>query len=155
MDFFSLFVTLLWYLPFLSTAVPVAEPVAEPEMHLEKRKSAQTCKIVNLNKGQYVNCRYGATTKAGNIFAFSRGDKLIFSCKKKGQCVKGNWGGNEAKEQRKEAKNCSTWDRVTLYGTTCYVNGYFTDNNCSSMLERFQDTQLDRYAYMNLVADAS
>lgn len=91
MDFFSLFVTLLWCLPFLSTAVPVADPVAEPEMHLEKRKSAQTCKIVNLNKGQYVNCRYGATTKAGNIFAFSKGDKLIFSCKKKGQCVKGNW----------------------------------------------------------------
>ncbi|PGH33287.1 hypothetical protein GX50_03899 [[Emmonsia] crescens] len=91
MNFFNLFVILLGFLPFLSAAVPVADPVAEPEMHLEKRRSAQTCKIVNLNKGQYVNCRYGPTTKAGNIFGFRKGQKLTFACYKKGQCVKGYW----------------------------------------------------------------
>ncbi|KKZ66533.1 hypothetical protein EMCG_01129 [[Emmonsia] crescens] len=116
MNFFNLFVILLGFIPFLSAAVPVADPVAEPEMHLEKRRSAQTCKIVNLNKGQYVNCRYGPTTKAGNIFGFRKGQKLTFACYKKGQCVKGY----------------CTWDRITLYGTTCYVNGYYTDNRCSS-----------------------
>ncbi|OJD21358.1 hypothetical protein ACJ73_07300 [Blastomyces percursus] len=88
MKFFILLVALLGFLPFLAAAVPVADPVAEPEMHLEKRRSAQTCKIVNLSKGEYVNCRYAPTTKAGNIFAFSQGQKRTFSCKKKGQCIK-------------------------------------------------------------------
>ncbi|EGE81833.2 hypothetical protein BDDG_04776 [Blastomyces dermatitidis ATCC 18188] len=88
MKFFSLFVALLGFLPFLAAAFPVADPVAEPEMHLEKRRSAQTCRIVNLRKGEYVNCRYGPTTKAGNIFAFRQGQKRTFSCKKKGQCIK-------------------------------------------------------------------
>ncbi|OJD10883.1 hypothetical protein AJ78_08225 [Emergomyces pasteurianus Ep9510] len=116
MRFFSLLVALLGFLPFLAAAVPVADPVAEPEMHLEKRRRAQSCKIVNLSKDEYVNCRYAPTTKAGQIFAFSQGQKRIFSCKKKGQCINGN----------------CTWDRITLYGTTCYVSGYYTDNNCSS-----------------------
>ncbi|KAL2380849.1 hypothetical protein RJZ90_004319 [Blastomyces dermatitidis] len=89
MKFFSLLVALLGFLPFLAAAFPVADPVAEPEMHLEKRRSAQTCRIVNLRKGEYVNCRYGPTTKAGNIFAFRQGQKRTFSCKKKGQCIKG------------------------------------------------------------------
>ncbi|EEQ83431.2 uncharacterized protein BDCG_00236 [Blastomyces dermatitidis ER-3] len=116
MKFFSLIVALLGFLPFLAAAFPVADPVAEPEMHLEKRRSAQTCRIVNLRKGEYVNCRYGPTTKAGNIFAFRQGQKRTFSCKKKGQCIKGN----------------CTWDRITLYGVTCYVSGYYTDSRCSS-----------------------
>lgn len=31
----------------------------------------------------------------------------------------------------------SSWDQVTYLKTTCYVNGYFTDSNCSSsMLSR-------------------
>ncbi|PGG97451.1 hypothetical protein GX51_07314 [Blastomyces parvus] len=117
MKFFSLLVALLGFLPFFAAAVPVADPVAEPEMHLEKRRrSPQTCKIVNLSKGEYVNCRYAPTTKAGLIFVFSQGQKNRFSCKKKGQCIKGN----------------CTWDRITLYGTTCYVSGYYTDSRCSS-----------------------
>ncbi|KLJ05431.1 hypothetical protein EMPG_11077 [Blastomyces silverae] len=89
MKFFSLLVALLGFLPFLAAAVPVADPIAEPEMHLEKRRrSAQTCKIVNLSKGEYVHCRYAPTTKGGTIFAFSKGQKRTFSCKRKGQCIK-------------------------------------------------------------------
>jgi hypothetical protein len=32
------------------------------------------------------------------------------------------------------ANGSSTWDQITYLKTTCYVNGYFTDSNCSSSM---------------------
>ncbi|KAL4872104.1 hypothetical protein BDV12DRAFT_6591 [Aspergillus spectabilis] len=89
------------------------EPTTE-EPTLEKRKKAQSCKIINAD--EYVNCRYTPHLDSGAIFGLKLGEKYVFACKKKGDC----YGGN------------CTWDQITLYGTTCYVNGYFTDSNCSS-----------------------
>lgn len=82
------------FLPLLAAAAPAADPEVEAdgELDLEKRASAQTCKIVNVDT--YVN----------------------FACWKHGDCYNGV---------------CS-WDQVTYLKTTCYVNGYFTDSNCSS-----------------------
>ncbi|GFF34669.1 hypothetical protein IFM51744_02525 [Aspergillus udagawae] len=113
MKFLGLAVALL---PFLAAAAPVADPEAEAvgELDLEKRASAQTCKIVNVD--HYVNCRYDAKLSAGEIFGFPKGEKFTFACWKHGDCFNGV---------------CS-WDQITYLGTTCYVNGYFTDSNCSS-----------------------
>ncbi|KAJ5429288.1 hypothetical protein N7491_006304 [Penicillium cf. griseofulvum] len=60
------------FLPLLAAAAPVAdpEPGADGELDLEKRASAQTCKIVNVD--HYVNCRYDATLDAGEIFGFPK-----------------------------------------------------------------------------------
>ncbi|EAW15017.1 putative MBL2-like secreted peptide [Aspergillus clavatus NRRL 1] len=124
MKFLNISIALLGSLPLLSVAAPVANPEAELELDLEKRRSAQTCKIVNVNPGNYVNCRYQPSLKAGEIFGFPKGEKLTFACYKKGDCVNGVWG--------------STWDQITYLKTTCYVNGYYTDSNCpSSMLPPF------------------
>ncbi|KAK2787327.1 hypothetical protein FQN53_005486 [Emmonsiellopsis sp. PD_33] len=112
-------VAVLGLLPCLSAAIPVADPEADLEMNLEKRRSAQTCKIVNVNRGNYVNCRYGPSMEAGEIFGFPPGDKLTFACYKKGDCVNG----------------VCTWDQITYLKTTCYVNGYYTDNHCTSSNE--------------------
>ncbi|KAL2871368.1 putative MBL2-like secreted peptide [Aspergillus lucknowensis] len=98
----------------LTTAAPVAEPDAESSSALEKRKSAQSCEIINVDHA--ANCRYGPSLDAGEIFGLTKGSTYTFACKAKGDCFNGN----------------CTWDQVTLYGTTCYVNGYFTDSNCSS-----------------------
>ncbi|KAK2811632.1 hypothetical protein FQN50_001974 [Emmonsiellopsis sp. PD_5] len=117
MKLLNLTVALLGFLPYLSAAIPVADPEADLEMHLEKRKRrAQTCKIVNVDKGHTVNCRYEPTMEAGDIFGFPGGEKFTFSCYKKGDCVHG----------------VCTWDQVTYLKTTCYVNGYYTDNHCTS-----------------------
>ncbi|KAG2026269.1 hypothetical protein GB937_001777 [Aspergillus fischeri] len=115
MKFLSLAVA---FLPLLAAAAPVADPEAEAdgELDLEKRASAQTCKIVNVDN--YVNCRYDAKLDAGAIFGFRKGDKLTFACWKHGDCYNGV---------------CS-WDQITYLKTTCYVNGYFTDSNCSSSM---------------------
>ncbi|KAL2844701.1 hypothetical protein BJX68DRAFT_242870 [Aspergillus pseudodeflectus] len=109
------YLALLFGLLTLSLAAPTAEPPnTDSDITLEKRKSAQSCKIINVD--HYVNCRYQPSLDAGEIFGLKRGTKYVFACKAKGDCYSGN---------------CS-WDQITLYGTTCYVNGYFTDSNCSS-----------------------
>jgi hypothetical protein len=88
MKFLSLAVA---FLPLLAVAAPVADPEAEAdgELDLEKRRSAQTCKIVNVD--HYVNCRYDAKLDAGAIFMFPKGDKLTFACWKHGDCYNGVW----------------------------------------------------------------
>lgn len=78
------------FLPFLAAAIPVADPEAvDGELDLEKRASAQTCKIVNVDN--YVNCRYDASLDAGEIFGFPKGEKLTFACWKHGDCYNGVW----------------------------------------------------------------
>lgn len=86
MKFFSLAVA---FLPLLAAAAPVADPEADGEMDLEKRRSAQTCEIVNVD--HYVNCRYDARLDAGAIFGFPKGEKLTFACYKHGDCFNGVW----------------------------------------------------------------
>jgi hypothetical protein len=92
MKFLSLAVV---FLPLLAAAAPVADPEAEAEaeadgeLDLEKRASAQTCKIVNVD--HYVNCRYDASLDAGEIFGFPKGEKLTFACWKHGDCYNGVW----------------------------------------------------------------
>ncbi|OJJ56858.1 hypothetical protein ASPSYDRAFT_47134 [Aspergillus sydowii CBS 593.65] len=112
MKFLKFSVPLISLLPVLATAAPLSDPVEGTG--LEKRRKAQTCKIINVD--HYVNCRYEPYLDAGEIFGFPNGDKLTFACYKKGDCFNG----------------VCTWDQITYLGTTCYVNGYFTDSNCSS-----------------------
>jgi hypothetical protein len=79
------------FLPILAAAAPVADPEAEAggELDLEKRASAQTCRIINVD--HTVNCRYDAKLDAGAIFGFPKGDKLTFACWKHGDCFNGVW----------------------------------------------------------------
>ncbi|KAL4884016.1 hypothetical protein BJY04DRAFT_215892 [Aspergillus karnatakaensis] len=111
----------------LAAAAPAPEPATEPAViahpepntsgeapTLEKRKKAQSCKIINADT--YANCRMAPYLDGNEIFGLKRGETLVFACKTKGDCYNGN----------------CTWDQITLYGTTCYVNGYFTDGNCST-----------------------
>ncbi|KAJ5092279.1 hypothetical protein NUU61_007149 [Penicillium alfredii] len=100
----------------LSMATP-AEPIEQEgdDSDLAKR-GARSCKIVNLNPGDNVNCRYGPHLGDGEIFGIPAGEKRTFACYENGDCVKG----------------VCTWDQITILGTTCYVNGYYTDSNCSS-----------------------
>ncbi|KAL2841455.1 hypothetical protein BJY01DRAFT_249560 [Aspergillus pseudoustus] len=98
----------------LAAPTPDSSPSTSDTTTLEARKSAQSCKIINVD--HYVNCRYQPSLDAGEIFGLKHGTEYVFACKAKGDCYSGN---------------CS-WDQITLYGTTCYVNGYFTDSNCSS-----------------------
>jgi hypothetical protein len=132
---------LLFGLLTLSLAAPTAEPLnTDSDITLEKRKSAQSCKIINVD--HYVNCRYQPSLDAGEIFGLKRGTKYVFACKAKGDCYSGNWCvplfflfgllDIGAQSADMEFTTGSSWDQITLYGTTCYVNGYFTDSNCSS-----------------------
>lgn len=77
--------------PPASRRGPGADPEVEAdgELDLEKRASAQTCKIVNVDT--YVNCRYDAKLDAGAIFGFPKGEKLTFACWKHGDCYNGVW----------------------------------------------------------------
>lgn len=87
MKFLKFSVPLISLLPVLATAAPLSDPLEGTG--LEKRRKAQTCKIINVD--HYVNCRYEPYLDAGEIFGFPNGDKLTFACYKKGDCFNGVW----------------------------------------------------------------
>lgn len=88
MNFFGLALALL---PVLAATAPVTDTKAEADgdLDLEKRASAQDCRIVNVD--HYVNCRYDAKLDAGSIFGFPKGDRFTFACWKHGDCFNGVW----------------------------------------------------------------
>jgi hypothetical protein len=83
-------VALIFGLLTLTLAAPTVEPSnTDSDIGLEKRKSAQSCKIINVD--HYVNCRYQPSLDAGEIFGLKRGTEYVFACKAKGDCYSGNW----------------------------------------------------------------
>lgn len=98
---FSATTVVLFLLPVLSLASPVAEVVDSDEgpvaLVSEKRsiedelfkRADQYCTIINVSTT--VNCRAGPSTDYAVKAYAHNGDRYWFTCYKRGECVNGNW----------------------------------------------------------------
>ncbi|KAH6854809.1 hypothetical protein B0I37DRAFT_40163 [Chaetomium sp. MPI-CAGE-AT-0009] len=76
------------------------------------------CRIVNAPSG--VNCRSGPGTGYSVVKSLDNGFLCWYKCYKSGECITMNG-----------VKNCG-WHYAATRDWSCYVNGHFTDNNCSA-----------------------
>ncbi|EAQ87107.1 hypothetical protein CHGG_03726 [Chaetomium globosum CBS 148.51] len=84
------------------------------------RKEPISCKIVNVSST--VNCRSGPGTQYKKVTELKGKTVGSFMCVKTGECVTDS--GNV---------NCG-WHQVQVKDKTCYINGHYTDENCTLVL---------------------
>ncbi|KAH6715626.1 hypothetical protein DL95DRAFT_511923 [Leptodontidium sp. 2 PMI_412] len=97
-----------------TAADPVSSRDNSPEAIGLTKRANVNCYIVNASTT--VNCRSGPGTSYPIVGSVKQGVLYTFQCYLPGTCYE---------------NNC-TWDRINAPGGGyCYVNGYYTDANCS------------------------